>query len=149
MAEVIANMIEIPNLITNIDLVTKIGELTVHILNVEKSYEELKQSSDTLKSDNTLLKNETNVFKSENTQLQASTKNLNLSLDDLKKEKGRLTEVLREEITTSKIESDKKLNDLSLSVKKKEKIIDDLKEILERTRLVKKTSLKSKRKVIA
>jgi|1_EtaG_2_1085319.scaffolds.fasta_scaffold08481_6 chromosome segregation ATPase len=142
-------MIEIPNLITDVDLVTKIGELTVHILNVEKSYEELKQSSDTLKSDNTLLKNETNVFKSENTQLQASIKNLNLNLENLTKEKERQTEVLRKEIATSKVESDKKLNDLSLSVKKKEKTINDLKEILERTRLVKKKSLKSKRKVIA
>tara|TARA_Y100000034_G_scaffold129851_1_gene187089 strand:- start:89 stop:499 length:411 start_codon:yes stop_codon:yes gene_type:complete len=133
MAEAIHNMTEIPNLITHLDLVNKIGDLTVQLLNIEKSYEELKQSTSTLSSDNVLLKDEANVFKAENTRFENEVKRLT------KLEAG-----LRTDLSTIRSEKDKQLNDLKLSLKKKEKTIDDLKQMLDRVKVVKKKSLKGK-----
>ena len=126
-------MTEIPNLITHLDLVNKIGDLTVQLLNIEKSYEELKQSTSTLSSDNVLLKDEANVFKAENTRFENEVKRLT------KLEAG-----LRTDLSTIRSEKDKQLNDLKLSLKKKEKTIDDLKQMLDRVKVVKKKSLKGK-----
>ena len=137
-------MVEIPNLITNIDLVNKIGELTVHILNVENSYEELKQSSDTLKSDNTLFKNESEIYQAENLQYQSSVKNLTITSENLMNERQSIEKALRNDINTLQTDFDKQLNDLRLSVKKKEKTIADLKDIVDRTTTFKKKTLKGK-----